>query len=303
MNHSLCLPQKVSLFFNRLKDQHGSQLRSDLDISRREFERLSAGKPFGVERLNDILKQLNMNFGTFLYFDEPDVELASLYLKGEKPDGLPSQYLKAAYSKRRIGRIIFAILDKYFNPCISESLARTLQIGPQAMKGCHDDERVCTELYASLYSILKSQFGLTDSHLYWIGQRTAEYHEKESLGKKFLGLSREQAYQYFLDEVANYVEQSYQYELYKCNKNEVVIRKSYAPKILEMFNTKTYGNAETDMYSLGFTTTVGYFSSTCFPRAVKTACLYENDKFSEFSIDLKQLDSPSRFPSPQGLLA
>lgn len=294
--------QFIGHFFAELKNIYGPQLSGDLGVSRREFERLRKGRPFSCTRLDEILSLLNMSLETF-NFSSPDPLLAANFLKGRGDSDLPPRYLLAAYSKRRIGRILFAILERYFDPQVTKSLQKGLQIGPKAFSPDNDELKVCTELYAHVYRWLKVRFGLTDQHLYWIGQRTAEYHERGELGKKFQHMTREEAYEYFLEEVAKYVERSYRYQLYHCSKDKVIIRKRFAPHMLEEFKKKSYGNAETDVYSLGFTTTVGYFSTTCFPVARKTACIYEQGNYSEFSINLKQLDSPSRFPLPSELLS
>lgn len=294
--------QKLAAFFLNLREVYGHELCTDLGLKRREFERLIHARPFPCERLEDLLSQLNINLDSFSLSD-PDPFLAANFLKGHGLNHLPERYLVAAYSKRRIGRIIFSILETYFGPHLTDSLRRAFQIGPEFFNMENDEKRVCTELYANIYKWLKVRFGLEDQHLYWIGQRTAEHHEKGSLGKMFQSMSRDQAYEFFLEEVAKYVEQSYRYELYYCSKDKVVIRKRFAPHMLEEFKSKSYGNPECDIYSLGFATTVGYFSTTCFPVAEKTACLYDQSRYTEFSINLKQFDSPSRFPQPSSLLS
>lgn len=294
--------QKLAVFFSELRDIYGHELSTDLGLTRREFERLTNARPFSCERLDHLLSQLNMNLDSFT-LSNPDPFLAAEFLKGDGLDLLPDRYLTAAYSKRRIGRIIFLILEKYFGAHLSESLRRGFQIGPDVFNIENDEEKVCTELYAKIYKWLKVRFGLKDEHLYWIGQRTAEHHEKGSLGKLFQTMSRDQAYEFFLEEVAKYVERSYRYQLYHCSKEKVVIRKRFAPHMLEEFRQNSYGNVECDIYSMGFATTVGYFSTTCFPVAEKTACLYDRSGYTEFTIDLKQFDSPSRFPQPSHLLS
>lgn len=282
-------------FFDELKEAYEGPLVEDLGLTRREFERLVSGRPFHCEKLKKVLNRLNMSFGTFIY-GNPDAFIAADNLLGVASNSLPFEHLNAAYSKRRIGRILFSILDKYFHPYISKEVKRILQIGDNAFDKKFDDLNVCTELYAKIYWILKNVFKFNDENLYWIGQKTAEYHKDSELGKKFQRLKREEAYQYFLIEVAKHVEHSYQYELFCCDKNKVVIRKRFAGHVLDEFKTDSYGNSESDIYSLGFTTTIGYFSAAHFPRAKKTACIYENQSFSEFTIDLTQLDSPAPLP-------
>lgn len=285
------LPALIGSFFSQLREIHKGALAPELNLHRREFERLINAKSFNCEKLDTVLQKLNMSVDSFYYHD-PDPFLASLHLKGVGDCRLPKKYFTAAYSKRRVGRIIFAILDKYFSPDITQSLKRIMQIDPTAFNIEYDNERVSTELYGTIYSLLKNVFGFSNKHLYWIGQKTFEFHAESELGKTFFNQSRENAYQIFLEEVSKHVEKSYNYELFKCDKDEVIIRKRLSPEIAEKLGKKTYGNEETDYYSIGFTTTIGYFSSTCFPHAKKTACLYENNQYSEYCIDLKRQDDP-----------
>jgi hypothetical protein len=239
------------------------------------------------------LNQLGLN-SLSLIQSSPDPEVAFQYLNGNKCL-VPNRFYYAAYSSRRIGRIIFEILKENFGDQFVKNIQHTLQIGPDFFLPEFDQNKINTELYGSIYRILTTYFGFTEQGLFWLGQKTAFLNQGTEFTQTLNHKNLVKDYSYFLEVLTRQIEQSHNYDLKILNDNKVIIRKTLSERILDELKIKKYGNHLTCTYSIGFATTVGYFSCGVFPSAKKTASLYSNQNETIFEIDLKTFKTPSLF--------
>ncbi len=286
--------KKVSDLFSFLSEtMGGGEVRDRIGIVRSEWHRILNGKDLPINRFEEILNQVGVNTLTAMNYTI-DHRLAEQFLRGGH-DQVPSEYLKGAYSTRRIGRIIIDILKDQFGDSFVRKILLSLQIGPTFFSKEMDSLAVNTEIYGRLYALLTRNFGFSEDDLYWIGQKTAFYNESTPFAKKFSKLSLTSNYAYFLEEVAKDIEQSYDYELVALSADKVLIKKKLNQKIQDETGKKIYGNRQTCAYSLGFATTLGHFSCGAFPQAKMIKSLYDTGDCSIYEINLKKFTPPRLF--------
>lgn len=285
--------EKLSLLYHFLRCHYGSSIRDRLEIKRSEWNRLITGRPIDIDVLDNHLSQLGINRIT-LQYKHFDPNLVVDYLEGRRTF-LPNFYKQGAFSSKKIGTSLLHIIEKHYGEKIKQHLLQSLQVGVDFFETNTTQNKVSTLLYSHIYEYLRSQGGLSEKDLYWIGQKTTKTNLNPHWSDRYRGSSLTQAYADYLEQISLHVEQSYQYELYRINQKEVIFRKRPSPLMQEILHSSVYGNHESCVYSLGFTSSVGYYTNGLFPVAKKTRCLYQGDRFSEFHVDLTQFSQPSYF--------
>lgn len=267
-----CVRRQLPELLKYLRYHEGVEVRDQLQLNRTQWDRLIQSRPMEFETTCRLLEALGLNFFSFLG-PSLDYEACRKHLRGDYCY-IPKAYLRAAYSSNRIGRNLLSILEDYYGSFLKLSLMRTLQIGESYFSPQNDHRTVCTLLYAKIYQTLKALYGFTDEDLYWIGQKTAFYNSDTPLQRKFSQKGVKDAYAEYLEEITRIVERSYDYELARLSEREVIFRKRPAGELQDILQTKLYGNHESCVYSIGFTTTIGFYANGAFPLAKKTRCLY-----------------------------
>lgn len=295
-NQRLNPRERLANLYQFLRCHYGSSIREKLEIKKSQWSRLLLAKPIEVDALDSYLSQLGINQLTLQqqYF-EPSLVVD--YLEGQK-NYIPDFYKVGAFSSKRIGVSLLEIIKKSYGEKTKQHLLKSLQIGEDFFNTTTSSQnKVSTLLYSHMYEFLRTQIGVSEKDLYWIGQKTTMTDLNPHWKERYNGLTHTQAYTDYLEEISLYVEQSYQYELYRLNKKEVIFRKRPNPLMQELLHSRIYGNHESCVYSLGFTSTVGFYANGLFPLTKKTRCLYQDDKFSEFVVDLTVFSQPSYFPA------
>jgi hypothetical protein len=292
--HSLSSREHLSTVLHFLRCHYGSSIKDQLELTRNQWERLIKGKAVDLDRYQETLQRLGLTPLT-LKMGNVDPGILINHLEGQR-DYLPSSYKVAAFSSKKIGRSLMELLERFYGTQLKHHLLASLQIGPQFFESEHTPPKVSTILYSNIYKLLKSSYGFSDQDLYWLGQKTTETDLSPHWEQRYNASSLVDAYTDYLDQITLFVEQSYSYELHRLNAKEVVFRKRPGKQMQEILNTKVYGNHESCVYSMGFTSTVGYYSQGQYPKAKKTKCLYEGDDCSEFTVSLNDFSSPPYFP-------
>jgi hypothetical protein len=286
--------QRLANLYQYLRCHYGPSIRDRLEIKKSQWTRLLTSQPIDVDVLDYHLSQLGINQLT-LQRQHFEPALVVNFLEGQK-NYLPSYYRIGAFSSKRIGISLFSIIENNYGKKTKDHILKSLQIGESFFDNTSSHNNVSTLLYSHIYEFLRSQIGVSEKDLYWIGQKTTMTDLNPHWKERYCGYTHAQAYADYLEQISLHVEQSYQYELYCLNKKEVIFRKRPSPLMQELLHSKIYGNHESCVYSLGFTSSVGYYANGLFPLAKKTRCLYQGDSFSEFVVDLTEFSPPSYFP-------
>ncbi|PIP95416.1 MAG: hypothetical protein COW00_13000 [Bdellovibrio sp. CG12_big_fil_rev_8_21_14_0_65_39_13] len=277
-----------------LKDCLGNELQDRLGVTRNEWRRLYLGKSLPFDRFEQIISHLGINSLNLVY-QKVDHYVCLQYLMGHR-DLAPMEYQIGAFSSRRIGSVLLKILNENIGPGFCQQLCLSLQIGSQFFTPDTECEFVSTELYGALYAMLVKGFGFSEEDLFWLGQQTAFENKESAFAKKFNNFSILDSYSCFLEEVANNVEQSYNYEMIKLTSEKAIVKKTLSHKLQDTLKKKSYGNKYTCIYSLGFGSTVGYFSrNEKFPNSTLTKNLYSGEDYTLFEWKIDDPKQPRLF--------
>lgn len=277
-----------------LKDCIGSELPDRLGVTRNEWKRIYLGKSIAFDRFEEIVSHLGISSLNLVY-QKPDHYVCLKYLMGHR-ELAPQEYLLGAFSSRHIGIVLFKILKENLGLDFCHRLLLSLQIGPQFFSVENDQGFVNTELYGALYAMLVKGFGFSEDDLFWLGQQTAFENKQSSFAQKFNNYSIFDSYACFLEEVACNVEQSYDYEMVKLSREKVIVKKSLSNKLQDTLKKKSYGNKYTCIYSLGFGSTIGYFSrNEKFPSSVLAKNLYSGEDCTLFEWKISEPKQPRLF--------
>jgi len=277
-----------------LKDCLGSELQDRLGVTRNEWRRLYLGKSLPFDRFEEIISHLGINSLNLVY-QKTDHYVCLQYLTGRR-DLAPQEYQIGAFSSHRIGSVLLKILQENTGHEFCQRLLLSLQVGNQFFSPDRENGFVNTELYGALYAMLVKGFGFSEEDLFWLGQQTAFENKETTFAQKFQKYSILVSYSCFLEEVAKNVEQSYDYELVKISSEKVIVKKTLSNMLQDTLKKKSYGNKYTCIYSLGFGSTVGYFSrNEKFPHSALTKNLYSGEDYTLFELKIDEPKQPRLF--------